>query len=59
MFEVNSAIFISSRENYIKLEDRIGAKPFLFEMDRTDSLDIDYEDDFMLAESIFRFRGLR
>ncbi len=59
MFEVNSAVFINSRKNYQKFEDRIGAKPFLFEMDRTGSLDIDYEDDFMLAESIFRFRGLR
>lgn len=59
LFEVNSAVFISSRENYLKLGDRIGDKPFLFEMERTDSLDIDYEDDFMLAESIFRFRGLR
>jgi CMP-N-acetylneuraminic acid synthetase len=59
LYEVNSAIFINSWGNYLKIKDRIGAKPFLFEMDRTDSLDIDYEDDFMLAESIFRFRGLR
>jgi CMP-N-acetylneuraminic acid synthetase len=59
MFEVNSAIFINSRDNYIKYGDRIGLKPYLFEMERTDSLDIDYEDDFILAESIFRFRGLR
>src|SRR4030043_54509 len=56
LFEINSAIFINSRENYLKFEDRIGAKPFLFETDRTESLDIDYEDDFLLAESIFRFR---
>jgi CMP-N-acetylneuraminic acid synthetase len=59
MFEVNSAIFINSRDNYLKYSDRIGMKPYLFEMERTDSLDIDYEDDFSLAESIFRFRGLR
>jgi len=59
LFEVNSAVFINSRDNYLKFKDRIGARPFLFEMERTDSLDIDYEDDFMLAESIFRFRGLR
>ena len=56
LFEINSAIFINSRENYLKFEDRIGAEPFLFETDRTESLDIDYEDDFLLAESIFRFR---
>ena len=56
LFEVNSAIFINSRGNYIKYEDRIGLKPYLFEMDQTESLDIDYEDDFLLAESIFRFK---
>ncbi len=27
LFEVNSAIFINSRENYIRLEDRIGLNP--------------------------------
>ncbi|MCX6300995.1 MAG: acylneuraminate cytidylyltransferase family protein [Bacteroidia bacterium] len=59
MFEVNSAIFINSRENYIRLEDRIGLHPFLFEMDRTESIDIDYEDDFLLAESIYRFKQFR
>ena len=59
LFEVNSAIFINSRENYITLEDRIGLKPLLFEMERTESLDIDYEDDFLLAESIYRFKQSR
>lgn len=59
LFEVNSAIFINSRENYIRLEDRIGLNPYLFEMDKTESLDIDYEDDFLLAESIYRFRQSR
>ena len=59
LFEVNSAIFINSRGNYIRLEDRIGLNPYLFEMDQTESLDIDYEDDFLLAESIYRFRQSR
>ena len=57
LYEVNSAIFINSRENYLKLKDRIGLKPFLFEMDRTESIDIDYEDDFLLAEALFRYRN--
>ncbi len=57
LYEINSAIFINSRENYLKLNDRIGLKPFLFEMAKTESIDIDYEDDFLMAESIFRFRN--
>lgn len=59
LMEVNSAIFINSRVNYINLEDRIGLKPYFFEMDQIESLDIDYEDDFLLAESIFKFRFSR
>jgi CMP-N-acetylneuraminic acid synthetase len=59
LMEVNSAIFINSRVNYINLEDRIGLKPYFFEMDQIESLDIDYEDDFLLAESIFMFRMLK
>jgi CMP-N-acetylneuraminic acid synthetase len=56
LMEVNSAMFINSRANYINLEDRIGLKPYFFEMDQIESLDIDYEDDFLLAESIYKFR---
>ncbi len=59
LMEVNSAIFINSRKNYIDLEDRIGLKPMFFEMDQIESLDIDYEDDFLLAESIYKFKMSR
>jgi len=59
LMEVNSAIFINSRDNYLNLEDRIGVKPYFFEMDQIESLDIDYEDDFLLAESIFKFKMAR
>ena len=59
LMEVNSAIFINSRSNYINLEDRIGMKPYFFEMDQIQSLDIDYEDDFLLAESIFKLKMSR
>ena len=30
--KINSAIFINSRENYIKYKNRLGKKPFMFEL---------------------------
>ena len=39
--KINSAIFINSRENYIKYKNRLGKKPFMFELKRYYGLDID------------------
>jgi N-acylneuraminate cytidylyltransferase len=54
LYGVNSAFFINSRENYLSLRDRIGNKPCLYELDKTASLDVDWEDDFALAEALYR-----
>jgi CMP-N-acetylneuraminic acid synthetase len=53
LFEINHAFYISSRQNYIKYSDRIGVKPYLFELSKIKSFDIDWNDDFVIAESIF------
>lgn len=53
LYEINHAYYINSRENYIKLSDRIGRKPFLFELNKLESFDIDWEDDFKVAELIY------
>ncbi|MDQ2078328.1 cytidylyltransferase domain-containing protein [Marinimicrobium sp. ABcell2] len=50
--EVNSAAFINSAENYRRYADRIGQKPFLFSLESIVAHDIDWEPDFVLAESI-------
>ena len=54
VFEVNSGIFINSIKNYNKYEDRIGNKPFLYELDGYASFDIDWPKDFGLAELIYK-----
>lgn len=54
IFEVNSGFFISSRSNYLKLEDRIGHKPYLFETSGNEAVDIDWPEDFELAEFIYK-----
>lgn len=53
LYKVNSAVFISSRENYIKEQNRIGKKPFFYELPRLEGIDIDELEDFYFAEYIF------
>lgn len=52
-FVVNNTIFISSRNNYIKLKDRIGTRPKLIEIEKIKSFDIDWPEDFKIAETIY------
>lgn len=56
-YEINSGFFISSKDNYIKYDDRIGQHPFLYETKHMDSFDIDWPEDFELAEFIFSKRN--
>lgn len=48
--EVNSGIFLTSSETYKKLDDRIGQRPYLYELDKLTSYDIDWPEDFVVAE---------
>jgi len=52
--KINSAIFLNSRENYIKYSNRLGNKPFMFELKKYYGLDIDDIEDFYLAEFLFK-----
>jgi len=50
--EVNSAVFLTNAENYRNLNDRIGNNPYLYELDKIKGFDIDWEDDFNMAEAM-------
>lgn len=50
--EVNSAVFLNSAANYAALNDRIGKKPYLYVMDKIIAYDIDWPEDFVIAEAI-------
>lgn len=52
--EVNSGAFLTSASVYKTHEDRIGRKPFLFQLDRLLSHDIDWPEDFVLAECMVK-----
>lgn len=53
LYAINSGIFINSRDNYLNLQDRIGKHPYLMELKTLESIDIDWEDDFLTAEKIY------
>jgi len=54
VYEENSCIYIFKREILVKRRNRIGERPLLFEMDPVESLDIDVESDFRIAELLFK-----
>lgn len=54
LYEINSGIFLADIDIYKNLQDRIGKKPFLFENNDIDSFDIDWEEDFFIAEAIYK-----
>lgn len=53
LYEINHAIFLTSRITYLKDKNRIGKIPFLFEMDKIESVDVDWEEDFIIAETLY------
>lgn len=54
LHEINSAIFIANAKTYRDEDDRIGKKPFLYPLDKISGFDIDWEDDFKIAEAILK-----
>lgn len=50
--EVNSGVFLASSNIYQKYNDRIGQKPYLYQLDKITSHDVDWPEDFVIAELI-------
>jgi CMP-N-acetylneuraminic acid synthetase len=53
---VTSGIFLCPRLTMLRTGDRIGDRPYLFEVDRIAALDVDWPDDFALAEHVYLAR---
>lgn len=51
-FEENSNLYIFNRDSFAKTNARIGAKPVMFEMDITESVDIDGQPQWDMAEAM-------
>lgn len=54
LYEENSCIYIFNKEAFQKNNRRIGNSPLLFEIQPLEAIDIDVEDEFVLAEKLFQ-----
>ncbi len=54
VFEENSCLYLFTRQTLEARRNRIGERPFLFEIDATEALDIDEEQDFTIAEILMK-----
>ncbi len=52
VYEENSCIYIFTRENLVKRKNRMGEHPLMFEMDASESYDIDDESDFWVVDAL-------
>lgn len=57
LYEVNSGAFIADRSVYLNQHDRIGKKVCLYSLSKLESFDIDWQDDFDMAEMIYKFKN--
>lgn len=54
LYPINHTIFLAKREVYLEQKNRIGKKPLLHIMDELHSFDIDWPDDFTIAEIMYK-----
>lgn len=57
LWEVNSGAFITAKKTYDERMDRIGIKPYLFQLSDDVAFDIDWLPDFTFAEAIYGTRA--
>ena len=54
LYPINHTMFLAKREVYNEQKNRIGEKPLLYIMDELHSFDIDWPDDFVIAEIMYK-----
>lgn len=54
VYEENSCLYLFTRSILESRHNRIGERPYLFEINRFEAVDIDEETDFMLAEQLYK-----
>lgn len=53
LYEVNHVMFIASKQVYRETGNRVGVNPLLYSMDKINSFDVDWEEDFKIAEILY------
>jgi CMP-N-acetylneuraminic acid synthetase len=57
IFEENSCFYLFHRDMIEANGLRIGQRPFMYELDKLETADIDIESDFILAEQLFKMKN--
>ena len=53
LYKINNTFFLTSAKNYINKKNRIGSKIFFLNIPKLKSYDIDWPEDFEIAENIY------
>ena len=53
IFEENSCFYLFTKSSFLLKDSRIGAKPYMFSLNKIESVDIDNPEDFIIAESLY------
>ena len=53
------AFFIFTREVFTKLGQRIGERPYIYEIDQFEAVDVDTAEDFEFAKAVAMYLGNR
>jgi CMP-N-acetylneuraminic acid synthetase len=53
LYKINNTFFLTSAKNYIIKKNRIGSKIFFLDVEKMKSIDIDWPEDFKIAEKIY------
>jgi N-acylneuraminate cytidylyltransferase len=56
LYEINHVLFIANRNVYSLQKNRVGNNPYLYTMDKIKSIDVDWEEDFIIAEELYKNR---
>lgn len=56
VYEENSCLYLFTRSSFSKTDARLGERPKMFETPALESVDIDEEHDFLIAEALMRDR---
>ena len=54
IYEENSCLYIFTEETLRQRHNRIGERPYMFELSKHEAQDIDIETDFLVAETLYR-----
>lgn len=54
IFEENSCFYVFTKQSFTNNDSRIGKNPFMYEIDKIESTDIDEYEDFIIAEALYK-----